>query len=146
MKYHTQLFRHDPDNGVYGDCHRTALACIFDKDSPADVPHFLADNPSPEVFYQRTDAWLLEQGFRSMAIPWGCADVAQMLEHMAVRAPGIYWILGGVSPRGTNHSVVCCGGQIVHDPHPDGGGVVGPTDDGYFWSEVYIPVRFWSGP
>lgn len=135
MKYHIQLFRHDPDNGIYGNCHRTALACIFDKDSPADVPHFLEDNCDADTFYERTDAWLLEQGMRSITMPWQAESLAQMLEVMELRAPGILWILGGVSPRGTNHSVVCRGGEVIHDPHPDGGGVVGPTDDGYFWSE-----------
>jgi hypothetical protein len=143
MKYHTQLFRHDPDNGVYGDCHRTALACVFDKDSPLDVPHFLEDNPTTAVFYQRVDVWLLEQGFRGFHFPIECADLDAVLEYMLRFAPGIHYILGGKSPRGTHHSVVACGGSLAHDPHPDGSFIVGPCDDGYFWIELFIPVRFW---
>lgn len=142
MKYHIQLFRHDPDNGIYGDCHRTALACIFDKDSPADVPHFAEGWPDGDEFHRRTQAWILDQGYHCVTIPLETADLSTALLWMKNRAPDIYWILGGVSPRGTNHSVVCCGGEVVHDPHPDGGGVVGPCSDSYFWIEFYVPVRF----
>lgn len=145
MKKHIQIFRHDPANGIYGDCHRTALACVFDMDSPTDVPHFAHDGPSAVDFWDRADAWLLEQGYRAVSIPWGCDTLQEVLSAMAVNALGVYWLLGGVSPRGTNHTVVCCGGRVEHDPHPDGGGVVGPCDGGYFWASMFVPARFWSG-
>ncbi len=29
MRPQKQLFKHDPANGVYGDCHRAAIATIF---------------------------------------------------------------------------------------------------------------------
>ena len=34
-----QLFRHEPHNVIYGDCHRTAIACLLDME-PWQVPHF----------------------------------------------------------------------------------------------------------
>ena len=40
----------------------------------------------------------------------------------------IYCILGGKSPRGFDHAVVGKGGDIVHDPHPEGGGLIGKPD------------------
>jgi hypothetical protein len=138
------MFRHDPANGVYGDCHRTALACIFDKDSPLDVPHFLEDDPPSETFYKREAAWLLEQGFRSYHFPLEAA-LSSAMEYMETFAPGVHYIFGGRSARGTNHSVIGCGGKLVHDPHPANDFIAGPCDDGYFWIELFIPVRFWSG-
>lgn len=39
-----------------------------------------------------------------------------------------YCILGGTSPRGLSHAVVAKGPNIVHDPHPEGGGLVGKPD------------------
>ena len=39
MRPQQQKFKHDPANGSYGDCFRTALACILDLDRD-EVPHF----------------------------------------------------------------------------------------------------------
>lgn len=35
----------------------------------------------------------------------------------------VFFIAAGISPRGLNHAVVAEGGVIIHDPHPDGGGI-----------------------
>lgn len=37
--------------------------------------------------------------------------------------PDVYSIVSGKSPRGLEHACVGRGLEIVHDPHPDGGGV-----------------------
>jgi len=39
MRPQKQKFAHKPDEGVFGDCFRTALAAILDLDRD-DVPHF----------------------------------------------------------------------------------------------------------
>lgn len=31
------------------------------------------------------------------------------------------------------NAIVAGGGRIVHDPAPEGGGLVGPMDDGWYW-------------
>lgn len=51
-----QAFRHDPDNGVYGDCARTAFATLLGVPRD-DVPHFAYDNPIAELFWQRISDW-----------------------------------------------------------------------------------------
>jgi len=38
-----------------------------------------------------------------------------------------YYIATGMGPRGVEHAVICKDGQIVHDPHPEGGGIDKPT-------------------
>ena len=34
-----------------------------------------------------------------------------------------YYIATGMGPRGFHHSVICKDGEVVHDPHPEGGGI-----------------------
>lgn len=40
-----------------------------------------------------------------------------------------YMIASGKSPRGLEHCVICKGMDVVHDPHPDGGGLVNETNE-----------------
>ena len=65
MTPHKQLIKHDPENGQWGDCGRTAIACLLDL-HPSDVPHFWegperADR-DPETECRK---WLAERGCRS---------------------------------------------------------------------------------
>ncbi len=39
-----------------------------------------------------------------------------------------YYLISGISPRGLDHATIGKNGVIVHDPHPDGGGVDPVTD------------------
>jgi hypothetical protein len=43
VRFTKQLFRHKPDEGVFGDCFRTAIACILELDAipTEDVAHAL---------------------------------------------------------------------------------------------------------
>jgi hypothetical protein len=51
MTPHKQRFRHDPANGIYGDCWRTAIACLLDI-QPEEIPHehrVYADNEQQTI-------------------------------------------------------------------------------------------------
>lgn len=66
-----QKYRHDPENGVFGDCYRTCLAYIlgFDRDS---VPHYVTSMDSEEwakVIQPKYDAYLADMGYQEIAIP-----------------------------------------------------------------------------
>lgn len=39
-------------------------------------------------------------------------------------SPGTYHLIAGLGPRGYLHRVVGLDGQILHDPHPEGTGLV----------------------
>lgn len=139
MQYHKQKFLHDPDNGVYGDCARTALACLLDME-PEYVPHFMYGSPPVEEFNCRRNAWLRAQGLGIVQF----AIVADSLEDVVHNLgpnwmPGLRYMLSGRSPRGTNHVVVVEGDKI-HDPAIPGGDLVGPCDDNYWWIEVLVPL------
>lgn len=151
MKQYKQMFRHDPENGVWGDCHRTALACILNL-QPAQVPHYigeheLAKSRGKEFDWQAAqEAWLNQLGYTSVDIVFGNGEpdpdlhgLQGLLGFMGQRNPRIYYLLGGTSPRGTNHSVVCLGGGLEWDPHPDGGFLVGPMDHGFYEVTFLLP-------
>lgn len=137
MRHHKQLFRHDPANGVYGDCFRTAVACLLDLD-PQLLPHDHCELEDGEQM-RRMNAWLARRDL--VLINFGFpADrpVADLLASM-VHAVGreCRFLLSGASPRGTCHVVVAHPTGIIHDPHPDGGGLVGPCPDG-FWHITFV--------
>lgn len=144
MKKHIQLFRHEADKGQYGDCHRTALACILNLDKPEHAPHFIGTHENlkkqgEEFDWQAAqERWLNELGYTSVDIVYnGDMPITGLFEFMQHRNPEALYLVGGTSPRGTNHTVVAHGGGFCHDPHPDGGFLVGPMDHG-FWEVTFI--------
>jgi hypothetical protein len=139
MKFFKQLNRHDPASGVWGDCWRTALGCLFDLE-PAEVPHFLDGGPDPDVFIAHYKSWLAERGFCTFQVCWN-TDLESVLSYMRTVNPGVYYLLSGMSPRSTTHVVIGLDDQIVHDPAIDGGGLIAPcAEDGFYWVEVLIPI------
>jgi hypothetical protein len=127
-----QRFRHDPANGVYGDCHRSATASVLDLPLE-DVPHFNHDGPDNETFHQRWLAFLADRKLVPINIAFnGDAKLDELLDTVKNLNPGIYYLLGGTSRTGVGHTVVCLDGEIVHDPSLDDSGIVGPLD-GHWW-------------
>lgn len=146
-KRHKQLYKHDPENKVYGDCERATLACLLDYGSVEDVPHFSVDeNGDLEPagrFWDKVDAWLGERGYRRFKILYpGDIPFPDLMRSMGIMNPGVYWRLTGTSRTGCNHVVICYGDAIWHDTSLTDAGIVGPADDGYWWAEVLISTRF----
>ena len=135
---HKQLFRHDPDSGVYGDCFRTTLACLLDL-APADVPHFMDGVDSGKDGTEAANKWLAQRGLTLISIPYQ-GELEQILSTIAQLNPGIHYLLCGKSRTGCNHSVICRGDQIVWDPSLDDAGIVGPADHGIYWVD-FLAVR-----
>lgn len=131
MRGHTQQYtaslrRRDGHtiNGIPGDCFRTALACLLDRDRD-DVPHFalylswweeirrwVRANDGRDLYYvdaAEPDHWGV--------IPETVADDALVL-------------VGGPSPRGSFGHVVVGrrDGSVVWDPHPSRAGLLAVTE------------------
>lgn len=140
MTPHKQRFRHRPDEGVYGDCHRTAIACLLDLE-PEQVPHFLHDGCDAEEFNRRTAAYLAEQGLIEIWLAYNCS-LDELMQCLEVNAKGVYYLLGGRSRNGCNHTVIGCGGEIAWDPSLDDSGIVGPLSTGQFAVSFLVPMRF----
>lgn len=142
MKYHKQLFLHDPENGSYGDCHRTAIACILGLE-PEEVPNFAEQFFDDTMGFNKAfNEWAANRNLAIVDIPYDCS-LDRVLEAQEVHSPNSYYLLGGLSKNGTNHTVVCKGGEILHDPAIDNSGIVGPMQpDGYFWVSYLVPINY----
>lgn len=142
MKPQKQKYLHRPEEGQFGDCYRTCLACLLDMDRD-DVPHFVTTMDPGEWernVQPRVDAWLRERGFVELALPAsGECDLDTILQMISSR--GVYTILTGTSATGCNHCVVVGPDQTIHDPGRDDPGIVGPADDGFWWLSVLVPAQ-----
>lgn len=138
MKPVKQLFLHRPEQGIYGDCERAAWATILDLDI-LDVPHFFEGGCSANEAVKRQRAFEATLGLYHITLPF-CVDagVEGVLAAMGYNNPNAEYLLVGQSRNGTNHTVVCRGDKIVHDPALDNSGIVGPCDDGWFWITIFL--------
>lgn len=132
MRYHKQLFRHRPAEGIYGDCFRTAIACLLDLE-PEDVPHY-HEGICPDGADQLgcMNEWLAERGLLLHSVPFE-GDRAVILKAVSTYRQGCRFLLGGQSVPGIGHVVICRNGEIEHDTHPDDPGLCQPDDDGFWW-------------
>lgn len=119
------IVKHDPTNGVYGDCFRCCVASILEL--PAEcVPHFMEKGEaSGPTWYSDLNRWLFKYiGGYYLEIQ---SETENWLDWQAYTEANFtpYYILSGRSIR-DNHSVVAHAGKIVHDPHIARSGLVGP--------------------
>jgi len=108
MKEVNQRHKHDPDNGVSGDCWKACIASILEFPYEA-VPDF-QNGPSEVEIQLDVHAWARHYGI--WVYRW---DTPEEL------FPRGYSIAIGPSPRfkSTNHCCVALDGKVVFDPHPD---------------------------
>ncbi|QBJ13203.1 hypothetical protein EYD00_07250 [Agrobacterium sp. 33MFTa1.1] len=134
---HQQLFRHDPDNGVYGDCFRTVVACLLCVD-PVDVPH-VCNGPDDGLANDRMREFLTANGIFMIGVAFdGAVELERILEIGEQSSGGLPWMLTGQSTNGVNHVVICQGASITHDTSIDQSGIVGPTKEGWWWMEWIV--------
>lgn len=125
MKFFKQMYRHDPKNGIYGDCDRTVIACLLDFDHPTDVPHFFeriseeSEQWEVDEAYERKKEWLRKRGKTIVQFSFTTDDLKTVVEAISFQNSGIPFALIGRASRGVGHVVLCENGRIIHDPHPD---------------------------
>lgn len=136
MLFHKQTIMHDPDNGKYGDCGRTAVACMLEL-PVEDVPHFFDGTMTNSESYAFYRDFLSQNGIELFTLPLKDISFHDLMKTMENFNKSCTYLLIGKSPRGHNHIVICRGGKIIHDPHPDEGEFVGPCEDGFWWLEVF---------
>ncbi len=136
MKPVKQRNKHNPDRGVFGDCHRAAIASILELDYD-EVPHFADGGPDGEEFNRRVIEFLKVKKLTPVHVIYPGeslgGNLADILTCLKSHNPGVHFLLGGTSRTGVDHTVVCCDGAIVHDPSKNASGIVGPCDDGHYW-------------
>lgn len=140
-----QKFRHHPEKGEIGDCHRTAVAMLLGLERD-DVPHWCHDDCNAEVFWKRQREWLANIGLDIVNIAFEM-DHKVLLSTLKASMRDVPWILGGKSRNGVGHSVVVHEGVII-DPAIDDSGIVARGDDGLSWASwlVALPKGDWLTP
>lgn len=141
MRPQKQKNRHRPEEGIWGDCHRTCVAMILDLDKE-QVPNWAeASGDDGALFRQLSDAWMRAYGYATVHVGFDCTWEV-LGDFMLKVNPGVYYILGGTSRTGVNHSVVAANNTIVADPSLNDSGIVGPCDDGLYWITTFTPIAF----
>lgn len=135
MKPVDMIIKHDPSKGIYGDCFRCCIASILEL--PAiEVPHFMElGEKSADIWYPNLNKWLEQRGFGYLEFeypekqPFFSTDLAKMFN--------AHYVFSGMSPR-DRHATVGRNGFMVHDPHPDRTGLIGPYKDTGTYSYGFI--------
>lgn len=119
MKPVYQREQHDPAAGIWGDCHRAALASLLELPLSA-VPHFTRGARTD--WRERERAWLAGMGLEPALAEIPAADQGEALRRAARINPdpaSHYLLTGSSSTDGLTHSVVCLGDRVAHDPDPE---------------------------
>lgn len=149
MKYHKQriVVKFDEEGKLIskkGSCFPTVLACLLDLELD-QVPNintlFWDDHekmnlvkhseqgelePSLSLWYTVINVWLLSQGYAERR--WSAPFKTDFEKEVLKNHPDIPYMVSGVSPRGVLHVVIYQNGEMIHDPHPDGNGLVEITE------------------
>lgn len=99
---------HQTKFGDEGNCAQAAIASLLGL-RLEQVPEFPLHDAT--VFWEDIEVFLNSKGLTLFYMP----------QNMR---PDFYYLASGKSPRGRNHMVVAQGSKIVHDPHPDGDGLL----------------------
>lgn len=132
MKPVFQTVFSNPENTTYGNCFAACVASILELDL-ADVPELSAgDHTDTNARWLRTlNDWLRTKDMAYLEIGSLPPDDYAYLNIST------YHIVVGPSPRGSyNHAVVGLNGKIVHDPHPDGSGLL----DGAWLHGLFLKI------
>jgi len=99
-----------PDAPQRGNCLTACLASLL------DIPLWMVpafEDMRGDLYQARIEEWLSRLfGVRFVDSRDRKVDVLPE-----------YYIANGPSPRGVHHSVIYRAGELVHDPHPIGGGI-----------------------
>lgn len=140
MQRLVQTRTHDREAGVMGNCWVTCLASILEvpadhlpdwqyeynlllkeyKRAGKEIVREEIEDYSWSRHYERVCAWLREK------FDLGLLEIVASpeLELGMISHDSCLHIANGKSPRGFEHAVVMLGEDMIHDPHPDGGGLV----------------------
>lgn len=142
FRYQYQMFRHDPENGIMGDCYRTAVACVLDKPIHV-VPHSHEELTGSEM-EALMDGYLNPLGLFRIYIPVVGDRFTTVVENLWVRGGGLPMLITGKSPRyDCNHVMVVYGPNDIWCPslgRIDGGtqAMEPALPDGYYWVEWIV--------
>jgi hypothetical protein len=100
-----------------GNCFACCVASLLELDLES-VPNFHQEHQEKWVFPLRD--WLKPMGL----FPLVCQlDISDAFLQDYVEGSGAVYIAGGITHRHSSHACIYRGGELLHDPHPDGQGL-----------------------
>lgn len=112
---HVCRVKHDPENGSYGDCLRTSIACILNVEKPEDVPHFFVDGCDGETAHYRIVDYLKTRNLRPFYLFFDKSYPLEVILHtVGTTNPGIHYLLSGRTEE-NGHVVICRDDKVVHN-------------------------------
>lgn len=114
--------------GLVGNCQTAAIASLLELEIE-DVPYFAeglhpnlipSESERADIFNKRIDDFLESLGYE---LNWYLPN-SEIDRYIREDHKDIPYQVQGKSPRGCQHVVIYINGEMVHDPHPDGGGVI----------------------
>lgn len=119
--------------GLGGNCEGATIATLLGLEL-SEIPDFWdgidikttdADE-SGAIYQENLNSFLKQHGYKMLNL--GVTkdptqrDINWVIE--VSKAIGTKHLVAGISPRGYMHSVIYENGELWHDPHPEGGGVI----------------------
>ena len=138
-----QAILHDPENGLYGDCMRAAVASVLDL-KLEEVPHCCGTSEKCKgtKWLEELQAFLFKRGLFYVEVTMESAEFIR--KNFLVDK--FYHIITGPSPRGNGyHAVVGCNGEIVWDPHPSQEGLKPQSADSVWYLGLLVPHNITGG-
>ncbi len=127
-----------------GNCQPACVASILEINLE-DVPDW-----RDGAWMLKYEAWLGRHGYGLIHLFWsfdGENTNGEWPKELGIHGDG-YYLASGLSPRAGRdgnsdkmlHACVYQGGELAHDPHPEGGGLL----DVRSW-EMFVPCETWKG-
>lgn len=132
--------KHAPEDGKFGDCLRACIASLLNLQAE-DVPHFYEDNCDGATGQKRVNDFLASRNLAAFCSGYGGElSREEILFAMRELNPNTHYLLFGSLPNGSDHVVVCKGGEVVHNPSWFPEPLVGPNSNG-FWVVMVLAVK-----
>lgn len=120
--------------GLGGNCEGATIATLLGLDIN-DIPSFWdgCDKENPAlaengvIYQQNLNNFLEKYGYKMLNLGVNSENVTERDQQWVIdisKAIGVKHLVAGISPRGHMHSVIYENGELWHDPHPEGGGVI----------------------
>lgn len=120
--------------GLGGNCEGATIATLLGLEL-SKIPDFwegcdIETPASPEngiIYQQNLNNFLEKYGYKMLNLGVNSEDMTERDQQWVIdisKHLGVKHLVAGISPRGHMHSVIYENGELWHDPHPEGGGVM----------------------
>lgn len=118
--------------GEEGNCFAACIASLLECDIN-EVPFWKTKTDSWDEYQSILNSYLQQ----NHCILMYCDDYHTEYDQYIEELKGSFYILSGDSSRGFEHAVIYRDGELVHDPHPEGDGLLNVKHIYFFYKLFY---------